>query len=692
MDLDVVFDPMLPAWPLAALIALLAMAAAAAFLARLRAAWLRALACTFLALALLNPVVVREDRERLPGIVALVVDESASQGLAERRAQTEAATAAVEQAVAGLGGYEIRKVVLADDPDADGTALFGALTQALDDVAPERVSGAVMVTDGIVHDLPQLAETAAEMLGFDAPLHALVTGEEDERDRSVALERAPRFAILGERQTLTYRVTDEGGRSGETMPVELRVNGEVVATDEARAGEPREIELPLENAGSAVVEVEVAGVPGELTLSNNVAVSEIEVVRENLRVLLVSGEPHAGERTWRNALKSDAAVDLVHFTILRPPEKQDGTPINELSLIAFPTRELFDEKIGEFDLIIFDRYQRRGVLPILYLDNVASYVRDGGAVLLAAGPDYASTGSLYRTPLGQVLPAVPTGAVIEEPYRAEVSGTGKRHPVTRDLPGSGSEPPNWSRWFRLIEADATVGEVAMTGPAENPLLVLSREGEGRVAMMLSDHAWLWARGYEGGGPHGPLLRRLVHWLMKEPDLEEEALRASARDGTLTIERQTLADEVAPVAVDLPDGSTREVALEEAAPGLWRARLDGLGQGLHRLGDGELTALAHVGQPNPREFRTVRSTTGILSPFTDASGGAVLRVSDGGAPRMPRILSASSRGPASGDDWIGLRPSQATVLRGVDRLPLFSGLLGLALLAGAFAALWYREGR
>ena len=198
-------------------------------------------------------------------------------------------------------------------------------------------------------------------------------------------------------------------------------------------------------------------------------------------MLLVSGEPHAGERTWRNLLKSDAAVDLVHFTILRPPEKQDGTPINELSLIAFPTRELFSEKIDQFDLIIFDRYQHRGVLPILYFDNIARYVRDGGALLVAAGPDYANDGSLYDTPLSPVLPVAPTGKIIEEPYFPRVTDVGKRHPVTRDLDGSSFDPPHWGRWFRLIDVEKPQGEVVMKGAEDKPLLVLNREGKGRVA-------------------------------------------------------------------------------------------------------------------------------------------------------------------------------------------------------------------
>ena len=166
-------------------------------------------------------------------------------------------------------------------------------------------------------------------------------------------------------------------------------------------------------------------------------------------MLLVSGEPHAGERTWRNLLKSDASVDLVHFTILRPPEKQDGTPINELSLIAFPTRELFVEKINDFDLIIFDRYQHRDVLPILYYDYIAEYVEKGGALLIAAGPEYAGEQSIARTPLMSALPAhADRRGHRASAFYPRLTELGQRHPVTRGLDGSDTEPPHWSRWFR----------------------------------------------------------------------------------------------------------------------------------------------------------------------------------------------------------------------------------------------------
>jgi hypothetical protein len=412
-----------------------------------------------------------------------------------------------------------------------------------------------------------------------------------------------------------------------------------------------------------------------------------------LRVLLVSGEPHAGERTWRNLLKSDASVDLVHFTILRPPEKQDGTPINELSLIAFPTRELFQQKIKDFHLIIFDRYARQGVLPIIYFDNIARYVQEGGAVLVAAGPDYASQTSIWRTPLEQILPAEPSGKTIEMPFRAELSELGKRHPVTRGLVGSDSSPPHWSRWFRLVDSRAANGTTIMEGPDKKPLLVLAREGEGRVGLLLSDHIWLWARGFEGGGPHLDLMRRLSHWLMKQPDLEEEALRLIVRGRDLLIERQTMADNVGEVTLTLPSGVARNVTLQAGEPGLWRGSIRATELGLWRATDGKLNALVNVGPPNPREFAEVTSTTEVLGPFAAATGGDARRLTDAsGNVALPRIVAMHSSDTYRGDDWLGLKMRDASVVRGIGVLPMFAGLLGLLLLVGALAATWAREGR
>ena len=402
----------------------------------------------------------------------------------------------------------------------------------------------------------------------------------------------------------------------------------------------------------------------------------IDGVRDKLRVLLVSGEPHAGERTWRNLLKSDASVDLVHFTILRPPEKQDGTPINELSLIAFPTRELFQQKINEFHLIIFDRYARQGVLPIIYFDNIARYVRDGGAVLVAAGPDYASPTSIWRTPLDVVLPAEPSGRTTEGAFHARLTDLGKRHPVTRGLEGGESDPPNWSRWFRLVDARAEKGVPVMKGPDDKPLLLLSREGEGRVALLLSDHIWLWARAYEGGGPHLDLLRRLSHWLMKQPDLEEEALRLGVRGRDLEVRRQSMADEVAQVTVTTPSGQTRSLTLDKAEPGVWKAITQANELGLWRATDGKLTALVNVGPANPREYAEVTSATNVVGADRKRHGrrcaahrGCVGHSLDPAHPRRALDRHLQGRRLARPEDarrQRGARHRRAAAVRGLAR--------------------------
>src|SRR5215468_1257369 len=549
MNYGIAFTPLVPSFVLWIAIAAIVVIAGVLLLARSRGAAVRVSALALIALALSTPSFTREDREPLTSIAAVVVDKSPSQNFGARNQETAKAQQELVDSLKKIKGLEVRVVDAGQaDGETDGTHLFGALSSALSDVPVDRVAGAFLITDGRVHDIP----ASAAGVGFQAPVHALITGARDERDRRIAISAAPRFGIVGQTQTVTYRLDDQGV-TGERAKVTIRRDGEVISERTLQSGQTSSVDIDIKHAGPNIVEIEASPLENELTLVNNRAVVAIDGVRDKLRVLLVSGEPHAGERTWRNLLKSDASVDLVHFTILRPPEKQDGTPINELSLIAFPTRELFQQHIHEFQLIIFDRYARQGVLPIIYFDNIARYVRAGGAVLIAAGPDYASQTSIWRTPLDGILPAEPTGHVTEGAYRARLTDVGKRHPVTRGLEGSDQDPPHWSHWFRLVDSRASKGMAVMQGPDNKPLLLLSREGDGRVALLLSDHIWLWARGYEGGGPHIDLLRRLSHWLMKEPDLEEEALRMFVRGRDLTVQRQTMSDTVSDVTLTTPSG-------------------------------------------------------------------------------------------------------------------------------------------
>jgi len=690
MTLD--YSPFLP-WPfLAVLTAIVLMIAAFAIWRGIRGAWIRTLAALALLAALANPVLLQEDRDPLSTIVPVIVDRSQSQQTADRMTMTDDALASLKTQLARFPQIEPRFVDVNEDRNSDvpSTRLFEALSGSIADVPPSRVGGAIMLTDGEVHDVPGVNQA----LGFDAPIHGLITGKPNEFDRRIEVIKAPRFGIVNEEQQLVLRVFDDGPSPGGVATVTVRLNGDEIATLQATPGQDTPFSFKVTRGGANVLEFSVAGIPGEVTDANNRAVHIIDGIRQNLRVLLVSGEPHAGERAWRNLLKSDASVDLVHFTILRPPEKQDGTPINELSLIAFPTRELFVDKIKDFDLIIFDRYQdRANVLPMLYYDNIAQYVENGGALLIAAGPEHASPESIAMTPLASVLPAEPTGRMIEQAFYPRLSEQGRKHPVTRGLDGSTDEPPHWGRWFRSVDVDRPQGQTVMVGADNHPLLVLNRAGQGRVAMLLSDQGWLWARGFEGGGPHVSLYRRIAHWLMKEPALEEEALTARTSGRTLEITRQTIGDAPGDAVVRYPSGKTENLPLTQTEPGLYKAekRMDEIG--LFEIRNGDLTTLAHVGAVDAPEFKAMISTTAALKPITDKSRGLVTRVvNNAGAVNVPPILPVRGQVRVTDNDRMQIRMTNETVLKGINTLPLFAGFAGVGILLLAFGAMWWREGR
>jgi hypothetical protein len=486
------------------------------------------------------------------------------------------------------------------------------------------------------------------------------------------------------------RIDDQGavpaGLAGAAM-ISIAIDGGAAQSYRVPTGEDLELPVILPHGGMNVLQFQVAVTDGELTDRNNAAVVQINGVRDRLRVLLVSGEPHAGERVWRNLLKSDPSVDLVHFTILRPPEKQDGIPVNELSLIAFPTRELFVEKIDEFDLIIFDRYRLRGILPTSYLNNVRDYVKRGGTVLVAAGPEFGSAESLWRSPLGEIMPVEATSRVFEQGFRPELTELGNRHPVTEGLeklaPAGG-----WGRWFRQIGMAQTSGQTVMSGIDGQPLLVLDRVEQGRIAVLASDQMWLWGRGYEGGGPQLELLRRLAHWMMKEPELEEEALVAAAIGQRLTVTRRTIGDAPGPVTITGPDGSTTDLTLAEIAPGRYAAQYDAPDVGLYKLAQGALSAVMALGPSAPKEFEETIASGATLDPVVAPMRGGILRLEEG----APDIRTVAEGRVAAGRGWIGITPRGAYLTQDIRVAALLPAWVWLLLGAGFAVAAWLFEGR
>lgn len=685
------FAPVLPLWLLAAAALLALLALAPALWRGARGTFWRALTFALVLLALANPRLVEESRETRPDIALLVVDRSDSAALGTRPAQVEAARREVEARAARLPDLELRTVEV---PEAgnQGTRLFAAIERALAEIPRARLSGVIALTDGQAHDIPAAAP-------FDAPFHALMPGRAGETDRRLRVIEAPGFGIVGREVEIRVAVDDLGVPNAQgAARLTIRRDGENPRAESVPVGRDHRIMVPIQRGGPTVVEIEAEARPGEVSTRNNRQVVTINGVRDRLRVLLVSGEPHAGERTWRRLLKADPNVDLVHFTILRPPEKDDLTPLNELALIAFPVRELFQVKLRDFDLIVFDRFSNRGILPAAYLRNIADYVRGGGALLMSTGPEFSGPVSLALTPLGAVLPARPSGRqniVAEGAFRPRVSALGLRHPVTEGLTGANTEQAEaqWGRWYRHLRADARSGSTVMEGPDGAPLLVLDRVGEGRVALLLSDHIWLWSRGHDGGGPQQEVLRRIAHWLMRETELEEEDLTARIEAGRLTVTRRSLAEGPPPeITVTAPDGSVTRARPEEAGGGRATLSLPAGQPGVWQANDGRRSAFAASAAANPLEVADLRADAEKLRPLLAGTGGAARYLGDGAAPAVPELRRVAPGRDVAGGGWIGLRRNGDHTVTGISALPLLPPWLALALVLGAAIMAWRREGR
>lgn len=649
---------------------------------RLRGTIWRAIAMAVMLLALMAPQFTDQEREKLSDIVLVLVDRSSSQNIGSRNDQTDAAISQLRNRFADDPGIELR---IEDVPGETDTLMFAALDRLLGGIPRERLGGVVMITDGQIHDIP-----ASVDLG--APLHALITGREDEHDRRLQIRQTADYGIVGKNADFMVEAIDRSLAAGSPISVRMLQEDGTERNLTLPANEPYRVTIPVAHAGPVIAELRMDENPDETDQTNNRLILETTGVRDRLRVLLLSGEPHPGERAWRNLLRADPGVDLVHFTILRPPEKGDDTPINELALIPFPIRDLFEVRLRQFDLIIFDRYQMRGVLPSHYLEKIVDYVKWGGAALVVAGPEYVSPDGLSNTVLGDLMPLRATGRVIEQPFVAHVNAAGRIHPVTAPIAGSINNPPRWGRWYRQIETrDADNGVMTLlTGADQLPLLSLRRVEEGRAAMLSSDQMWLWQRGHDGGGPIAELLRRLSHWLMKEPALDENtiATKRSADGQSLILTwRKIGAEPTTATGANPETGEVVRTTFERTSDQTWQATLPIAARGLIRVRaldrDGDSQSALHVDRDVlTRERRNTNSTPDLLRELVQTNGGYIDRIEKG----LPNFRRVKEDRVWSGTNWAGLIETESyrTVIGGTTNLlplPVIAVLLGLMCLIG-----------
>jgi len=642
---------------------------------------LRTILIFLILICIANPSIVSENRENIPDTVALILDLSPSQNINNRNKIAQEAYDNLKIKLQKIDNLDLRFKII---QGKNGTNVFEPLSAMVADIPPDRVAGAIVITDGQIQDAPK----NLDKYNFKAPMNFLLSGKKEEKDRRLIIESAPRFGIVGEEIEIEIKVEDISSNVPNAL-VSINMNDDIKQSRSIVIGETVVLTLPLDRAGITSLNIEVEPGSEELTLQNNKSVIEINAIRERLKVMLVSGEPNMGLRSWRNLLSSDPSVDLVHFTILRPPDKQDLTPIGELSLIPFPSRELFQLNLNDFDLIIFDQYHLRGILPQYYLKNVVEYVVNGGALLDTAGPAYAGPYSLSQSPLQNILPTEPTGEVISKVFIPSITNEGLRHPVTANLKDD-SDQADWGPWYRMVEGLTVAGNVLLEGPENRPLLVLNRIGQGRVAQILSDQSWVWSRSENNKGPQADLLRRLVHWLMKEPELEENELSAKVENDTILITRNSLVVNNKPVSLISPSKKKIEILLDEIGNGKQIGKILSPEQGIWKLSSGGSSASIIVGNYNSSEYLDVRATDQIIKPIVYNNMGSINWINNqNNTPSIKHIDSSKLKKESKN---IQLVKNEQYFIKNLRQTSITPWYLILFLSIILIFSAWYRESK
>jgi hypothetical protein len=658
---NIVLDPLLPSpwlWLVAALFAALAIWG---MLHKQRGAIWRGLAAGLFVTLLLNPVLRQEQRKMLPDIGLIVIDGSASMRFDGRgQAAQQAAKALAAQKYPDL----IWQSVVSGGPQRSD--MFAAQRRGLAAIPAERLAGTLFITDGLVHDVPK------DVASTQRPINVLIAGAPNIIDRRLRIVAAPAFAIIGTQAKLKLRVDDSGEAP---VAVTIRISDQPDRTVMAKPGQELEVPVTLNRRGSHDIAVQVAKRSGDILSSNDAAMTSMQGVRDRLNVLLVTGSPSPGARLWRDTLKADSSIDLIHFTILRTPYSIDPASNSELALIPFPVEQLFEQRLGSFDLVIFDRYTSLDLLQPAYFEAVATYVRKGGALLVVTGAEYIGVNSVASTPLQSVLPVSPRSDAPEGAFIPRLSALGARHPITQNL----QQP--WGPWYQYARAAPRTGRSLMQTAAGDPLLQIADVERGRVAMLLSDQLWLWAR-MDEGGPWNDLVRRTAHWLMKEPDLDSEQLELRASQQQLTITRRSDSPASSAAQLTRPDGRAESIALTASKDGAI-ATINAAVPGLYQVRSGALARSLNTAA-GVAELQEAQPDAAPMAAIAKASGGSLGWLRNG-LPAIVRIQPGERR--SQGLAMVRNRQGQ---LIGFLERPLLPAWGWLLVIAGALGLSWGRE--
>lgn len=649
----------------------------------------RVIALTALILTLLSTSILSTTTHKKDGIVLVVADQSYSNTIDGRTAQTQNALAQITQKLDKQSGIDYKVINAPDAQDKfSETNLFKAIDKELSNIPPKQRSGVVIISDGNIHDIPDLS--TAQLREKYGPIHHIITGKANEKDRRLEIKKSPLYGLKGSEAQIDFVVYDTVTPSNTPVQVTITTpNGEKEQIS-ARIGKKESVYIPIEHAGVNPVEIYVEPLKDEISLANNRRAVLIQGVRDKLNVLLVSGAPHEGGRYWRSLLTSDAAIELIHFTILRDIDSRDNTPRNEMALIPFPHQQLFHKQLDNFDLIIFDRYRNQGILQDKTYKNIAEYVRGGGALLVASGPEYLSDKSVYRTPLKDILLASPDNDLYETAFKPQRTPRGKTHPITRAIADGQFDGENWANWLRQIKVNPGNEKILLSGHNEQPLLLIGEKDDGRVIQLTSDQIWLWAREYKQGGPYIDLMRKMIHWLLKEPSLEEGQIELSIQGETIRVKRYT-APENETITYTAPSGEMKPLSLQKSPDGLYRGSIVADEQGLYSVQAGDNSAYIIYGAYDTIEQTKLIRAKDTTQNITRNTGGTYFEV-DKSEGISTKMLPPSFNKKYYGLNTIGFRESQYAETLKVNFAPLLPNWVYF-LLCGLFILYaWHRESK
>ncbi|MEW5850490.1 MAG: glutamine amidotransferase [Myxococcota bacterium] len=544
---------------------------------------LRALGLLCVLALVLEPGVQLQQVSSTPGRVAVLLDVSRSMGLPvgdapasseddpRRHSRLERAQNFLQEARGALaslpGALSLEGAVFHQDvesatfedlvaaaPQGNSSNIAKALTTAMASKPGRPLAGVLLISDGADNvDLPGNTipnELREKLRAAGVPIHTFTLGHERGfKDVAVASVAADDFAFV--RNPLEVEATISArGFPGMTIPVTLKREGRVIAqttavlpdgdgtVDVRFKFEPRDV-------GEAIYSVEVAEQVGEVLVDNNRRSFTLKIIRDRIRVLQVAGRPSWDVRFLRKLLKENPSVDLISFFILRTPRDQTAVRQEELSLIPFPTRELFTEELGTFDVVIFQNFNFAPYEMGGYLPNVRDFVvNKGGGFAMVGGELSFSEGGYDGTPLADILPVtLPPGRghYVEEQYTPTVTEAGKRHPI---LSLGNTDPVTMMQNLPPFEGfNGSVGlqpgsEALLThpaprsGPSGQPVLAVREVGKGRTLSLHSDSLWFWALPDAAKGGRGTAHRELwanaIRWLIGDPALSR--VRVEAKSG------------------------------------------------------------------------------------------------------------------------------------------------------------------